>query len=171
MVALAGLQDGTVAVVDLSTRAGEVGAGVVRTLKVGWSGIEAAAYDEASGWVAAGTRDGTVALFDLSAPPANDPAALLAPWLTFARGAASVTSLAFSPFAALAAAETQEPPTLLVGTSDGLPYRAAVARAADGAGKVAVAEEFAGVECDRVVVAASGRQVWVGAADGRLRRY
>lgn len=177
MVALAGLQDGTVVVVDLSGRGTGVGEGVLRTCKVGWSGVEAVACDEETGWLAAGTRNGTVALFALGeAPPgAADSAAPLAPVLSFARGSASITSLAFSPFAALAetvAESAGRGPTLLVGTSDGLPFRVAIeGGAGEGLTGVRVAEEFAGVECDRTVVVASGREVWVGAADGKLRRY
>lgn len=175
-VALAGLQDGTVVVIDLGGRGAEVGGGVVRTLKVGWSGIEALAYDEGTEWVAAGTRDGTVAVFSLAGPPPADPSAPLSPRLTFTRGSASVTSLAFSPVPSLAAPAAEEgaAPSLLVGTSDGLPFRAVFDSGLEG---VRVGEEFAGVECDRVVVAAgvaaggNGKEVWVGAADGRVRRY
>lgn len=34
-----------------------------------------------------------------------------------------------------------------------------------------VVEEFAGIECEGVRVRKRGGNVWVGAADGRLRRY
>lgn len=56
----------------------------------------------------------------------------------------------------------------MVGTGDGLPYRVSLG---GGDGVVGVVEEFAGIECEAVRVKKRGGNVWVGAADGKLRRY
>lgn len=169
LVAFAGLQDGTVHMLDLSNREKETNP--LRKLKLGSSGVEAVAYDEATGRVVAGTRDGTVAVFELSGPAPNDASTPLEPVLRFARGAASITSLAYSPHSSLADSTDAPTPTVLIGTLDGLPYRVALLEEEGGSLGARVVEEFAGLDCDRCVVPASGRDVFVAAADGKLRRY
>lgn len=107
------------------------------------------------------------------------------------RGPASITSLAFSASSRLAEPSSSNS-SLIIGTSDGLPFRLSLSLSSSVSSslpistthiememekrilEVALLNEFAGGECDSVLLreqAGGGGVVWSGAMDGGLRRY
>ncbi|KAL8280451.1 hypothetical protein RQP46_007099 [Phenoliferia psychrophenolica] len=149
----------------------------ITTLDAGSSPLFAVAYDPVNALVATGARDGTVSLFLLPSPNSPSPITTpsptspstistdLTPIMSFRRSSASITSLAFSP-------SSTGLPTLLVGSSDGLPFRAALLEVAPGTIEVTVKEEYAGGDCESAfVVEAQDRNVWIATGEGKLRRY
>jgi WD40 repeat protein len=136
----------------------------IRSLVAGKSPLYAVAYDNARQFVATGSRDGTISLFDLyqASPSMED----LYPFITFSRSTAPIISLSFC-------SSHQMKMTLVIGAEDGLPCRVLIdVGASDDAHKVRVMEEYAGLDCDSALAREGhGGSVWVGAGDGKLRRY
>lgn len=145
--------------------------------------------------LATGTREGIVAVYDVrmlgaSSAGAGGPRSLLG---AFRRNGAAINDLRFassttlpSPLSSFSSSSSSSSLSLLIGTSDGLPYRAGLGPLlsgdADGSessggalGNRApeVVEEYAGWDCDSVEavrVDRAGRVVLAG-AHGCVRRY
>ncbi|KAK4700585.1 proteasomal ATPase-associated factor 1, partial [Phenoliferia sp. Uapishka_3] len=133
------------------------------------SPLHAVAYDAKSGLVAAGARDGTISLFEIKDKEGALTEKDVVPSLVCRRSDATVTSLAFSP----SPSEGADLPTLVVGTADGLPFRASIELGeGEEQRKVKVVDEYAGGDCESMVVTLGGEgQVWVATQEGKLRRY
>lgn len=137
----------------------------IRELKAGKSSLDVVAFQEGTGLVVVGARDGLISVFDITSKAtgvdASGKALADSPILAFKRSGAPITSLSFS------SSTNPEIASLLVGTADGLPCR--VSWGKDNV--VKVMEEFAGLDCDAAVIREARGAIWVGAADGKLRRY
>jgi hypothetical protein len=125
LLGLAGLADGTIAVLDLSARS------QLSTLSgPSSSGVLAVDYDATTGWLVAGHADGLVHVQRLDGTP-------VARWR---RSSASVHAVLFS------STERGARPTVLVAGEDGLPYRVALRGGEGEEGvRVEVVEEFMGI--------------------------
>lgn len=159
------------------------------TLKTNSSSpITTIAYDSKSGLILMGSREGTISVFDISSISSSNFSASSTPELPkedlkplgrFRRSDSEITSIAFSSFIP----STTSIPTrsILIASADGLPYRispellppSTQAEEGENRIKVIVLEEFAGMDCDSVIVrnGNSRGEVWVGGIDGGLRRY
>ena len=172
-VAIVGFSNGNLAMIDLSVGVKE-GA---KSLSTGaGSSITCVDFDQETRLVVCGTRSGAVHVFDTSAIVEEEGPLL--PICSFTRSGASILSVGFSRSTTSAAlSPAASTPSILVGTADGLPYRAGlnltILDEPTGKGSVRVLEEFAGIDCDSSIVTEVKEtgQVWVGGGDGVLRRY
>ena len=169
-LAIVGFNNGELVMIDLSLGVKE---GVRSFSTGGVSSITCVDYDLESGTIVCGTRKGIVYLFD-SNSKGQETEGPVKPIISFTRSGASILSIAFSN--STTSTTLLSSPSILIGTADGLPYRAIVNRSPDEKNErpsVRVLEEFAGLDCDSsVVTEVSGTgQVWIGGGDGVLRRY
>ncbi|KAM0751849.1 WD40 repeat-like protein [Meredithblackwellia eburnea MCA 4105] len=115
---------------------------------------------------ATGSRDGVVSLFHL---PENSLSIKegdeLIPYLKLQRSTDSLTSLSFSG--------SSSNPSILLSTSSGLPCRLSVPlpNSTEPETKVRLVEEFAGGDCESVVIVGDGEEIWTGDGEGRVWRY
>lgn len=190
-VALAAHTDGTVSRVDLSTPPPSSGMAPAPTVLKSASASPIETLSKMGNWLAAGSRNGVVALYQL--PPSSIQSSIepLIEW-TRTEGGSSISDVRFSScestaepdIAPAGASATSCPPrSLLVASSDGLAYRAALSLPSVDAKEtgsseqvdVRVVEEFVGPDCEPTTCIredAAGR-VWIsaGGTDGGLRVY
>ena len=169
-VAIIGFSNGNLAIIDLSLGAKEG----LRSLSTGaGSSVNCVDFVPATGLIVCGTRSGAVHVFDTKRiDEAEGPTF---PIISFTRSGASILSVAFSSSTTPSSLSVSSP-SILIGTADGLPFRAAIDTTLDettGRGSAHVLEEFAGLDCDSSIIAEAREtgQVWVGGGDGVLRRY
>ena len=160
-VAVAGLEDGHVALLDLRSSAVDPPKAYVQMSTSGKAVSALAVQKSGEGYrIAAGTVDGQISIYGLA--DANDQPRLIQ---SFKKNDADITSMAFSL--------TQEGrSSLLVGTSDGLPFQVSLASSSEAVPAVEVAAELAGYDIDACTsIKEVDGEIYAAGMDGHLRRY
>jgi proteasomal ATPase-associated factor 1 len=122
------------------------------------------AHDSSSQLLATGTTAGVVEIYDTRQLPSSSPSNLLC---GFKRSDASIDDLLFTD-------SSRAPPSLLVATGDGFPFRVSISELSDGP---RVVEEYAahadeGVRVIRTRLIVNGEfDIWTAGDDGLARRY
>ncbi|GAA5825528.1 hypothetical protein JCM5353_002328 [Sporobolomyces roseus] len=171
--AMCGHADGEISILSLASSTGELeisSSSPLTTLKTAsTSSIESIAFQPKKRLVAVGARNGIVTLFKLPSSPLSQISQVeLAPIVSWRRTeGSSINSLKWS--------QKGGGYSLLVASSDGLPYRASVTIEEGGEVEVRVVEEFVGLDCDACTCIdedGEGR-VWTsgGTGDGSIRVY
>ena len=167
--ACCGHSDGEVSILSLSSSDDDLtSSSTLTTLKTGsTSSIESTAYESEKRFVAVGARNGIVTIFQLPPSPLSQLSQVqfepVAKWRR--TEGSSINSLKWS----------QGGESLLVASSDGLPYRASMRMSDGGELVIGVKEEFVGLDCDACteIEEDSEGRVWTsgGNGDGSIRVY
>jgi len=165
--ACCGHSDGEVSILSLSSSDDDL-TSTLTTLKTGsTTSIESIAYESEKRFVAVGARNGIVTIFQLPPSPLSQLSQVqFDPVVKWKRTeGSSINSLKWS----------KGGESLLVASSDGLPYRVSIGMRDDGEWDVRVKEEFVGLDCDastEIEEDSEGR-VWTsgGNGDGSIRVY
>jgi WD40 repeat protein len=160
-VAIAGLEDGQIALLSLASPASDPPKYIEQISPSGKAISALAVQRQEEGYrIAVGTVDGRIAICNLTS--ADNQLELLG---VFKRNDADITSLDFGQI-------DKGRSSLLVGTSDGLPFEVSLSSSSEDGLDVKVMAELAGYDIDacNAVCFVEG-EVYTAGMDGHLRRY
>ena len=168
-IAVAGLEDGSLAFVDLASSQLDEQPRIEAPSGRAVSALALHTHTNGTYLLAAGSVDGVVSLYT-GAASNTSPHSLPRLLHRFKRNDADITSLV------IRASSSENKTQLLVGTSDGLPYEVEATQVHDEKGsestRIAIVTELAGYNIDACnCFVEIGGEVYAAGSDGHLRRY